>query len=168
MVEVVKISGRRTYGDAFIAAMQLWFAKPSGYVGVLFIAAVFAYPARDDFPLWIVALVGLVCAVTMMLFGFALQAWKMVQWVSDVGVPAYTFDHSGGSCQSRGMVTHVPWSSIHQLRLTKRICFVYVTPRAAWFFRRDSLTPHEESALFELARRANVRLRGAATSPLVG
>nr|WP_255548780.1 YcxB family protein [Luteibacter sp. dw_328] len=98
----------------------------------------------------------------MLPFLFALQSWRTLRATRDSGAPVFSFDEEGAACANGAIVTRLPWSAIHRIKFDARTCFVYVTPRAAWFFGRDLLTKDQEAALSDFARRFNVKLEGSA------
>ncbi len=80
--------------------------------------------------------------------------------VKAVGEIVYTFDAAGAACRNGALVTRVPWSGVHHVKVTRSAVLVYVTARAVWFFQRGDLTQSEQRIIMSFARRANVKLIG--------
>ncbi|WP_458072369.1 YcxB family protein [Rhodanobacter sp. BL-MT-08] len=91
---------------------------------------------------------------------FAAQAWTALQASRKRGSPKFRFDREGISCDSGKLHTSASWSGVNRIRLTRRTCFIYLSPRCAWFFGRDELTPEDESLLFDFAKSENVKFHG--------
>jgi hypothetical protein len=158
----ITVTAPRTFFRTFAIAAQLWFSAPSGYVTVAFMFVLITFSFHNPAPLWLAALGGLGWVAAMLPFLFALQSWRTLRATRDSGAPVFTFDEQGAACANGVIVTRLPWSAIHRIKFDARTCFVYVTPRAAWFFRRDLLTKDQEAALSDFARRSNVTLEGRA------
>ncbi|WP_146171650.1 YcxB family protein [Luteibacter sp. OK325] len=160
----ITVTAPRTFFRTFAVMAQLWFAVPSGYVTVAFMFVLITFSFHNPAPLWLAASCGLGWVVAMFPFLLALQAWRVLRATKESGVPVFTFDEEGAACATGAVVTRLPWSGIHRIRFDARTCFVYVTPRAAWFFGRALLTKGQEAALSDFARRSNVKLEGRAPS----
>lgn len=163
----ITVTASRTFFRTFAIAARLWFAAPSGYVAVAFMFVLITFSFHNPAPLWLAALGGLGWVSAMLPFIFALQSWRTLRATRDSGAPVYSFDEEGAACTTGAVVTRLPWSAIHRIKFDARTCFVYVTPRAAWFFGRDLLTKDQEAALFDFARRSNVRLDGCVPSEVI-
>lgn len=164
MTSVITVTAPRTFFGTFLIIAKLWFTTPSGYgsIAVMFGLITFAFYISS--PLWLAALGGLGWVVAMLPFLFAIQSWKTLRTIRDLGVPVFTFDEEGAACATGPVVTRLPWSAIHRLKFDAKTCFVYVTPRCTWFFARNLLSKDEEAALFDLARSSKVSLKVCAQS----
>lgn len=160
MNSTVSVTAKRSFAGSFSIATQLWFATPSGYLSIVFIAAMMAYIFYDPGYPWIAIGGGLAWVAVMLLFVFTVQAWKITKWSQTMGQPVYLFDEESATCQSGQMVTRIPWSGIKRIRLTRKTCFLYITKQTVWFFGRDELSKQDESTMLEFARRSNVKLTG--------
>lgn len=156
----VTFTSSRTFGSNFVRVAQMWFAGAAGYVSILVIVGVFSAISYGSQPIWMGALGGAAWVAIMLPCFFALQAWTAVQASRKRGNPKFKFDRDGISCESGKLHTSAPWAGINRIRLTRRTCFVYLSPRCAWFFGRDELTPEDESQLFNFARAENVKFQG--------
>lgn len=156
----VTFTSQRTFGSTFVRAAQIWFSRPSGYVSTLVIIGIFTFALHGTGPLWLAALGGFAWIALMLPFLFAMQSWTTVRAARRTGLPLFKFDSKGMSCNSGQLQMSTPWTGINQMRLTRRSCFVYVTPRAAWFFGRNELSAEDEAQLLGFARASNVKLLG--------
>ena len=156
----ISITPIRTYRDTFGAVTQLWLDTPSGRWGILFMAALMSVVFSLSAPWWIGITGGLFWALAMWLFLLALQSWKIMQASRREGASTFTFDDSGVLCRARTMEVRVPWSGMVRVRMTKQRCFLYFTPRCAWFIRRDGMKPGEEAAILALAGKAGCKIGG--------
>lgn len=157
---MVTLTSRRTFGSNFIRIAQMWFAGPSGYISVLVIVGIFTFISYNTQPIWLAALGGIAWIAFMLPCLFAMQSWIALRATHSRGMPIFKFDSNGISCDSGKLHTSAPWSGINRLRLTRRTCFVYLTPRCAWFFGRNELSPQDEALLFNFAKASHVRLQG--------
>ncbi|MHA6206253.1 YcxB family protein [Dyella soli] len=160
MDDVVTVTAKRTFTSSFVVAAQLWFGTASGYVSALVLAAIMAYVFHDAGSPWITAAAGVAWVALMIPFVLGLQAWRIARWYRTLGPPVFSFDPDSATCRCGEMVTRMPWSGIRRIRLTRKTCFVYITPRAAWFFAREEISRHDEAALLDFARRSGVQLDG--------
>ena len=158
MTGAITVTAPRTFVRTFLVLIKLCFTTPSGYRSIATMFGVITLAFSLSSPLWLAALAGGGWVVAMLPCMFALQAWRVVRNARDLGAPVFTFDESGAACANGAIVTRVPWSAISRLSFDARTCFVYVTPRSAWFFARDLLSKDDEAALSEFARRSAVRL----------
>jgi hypothetical protein len=160
MEQAISITPVRTYADTFGAVTQLWLGTPSGRWGILLMAAVMAVVFSLSAPWWIGTAGGLFWAFAMWLFLLALQSWKIMQTVRREGASTFTFDEDGVLCRARTMEMRVTWSGMARVRMTKQRCFLYFTPRCAWFIRRDGMKPGEEASILGLAMKAGAKVEG--------
>jgi len=158
MTGAITVTAPRTFVRSFLVLVKLSLATPSGYrsIAMMFVVITLAFSLSS--PLSLAALDGAGWVIAMMPSLFAFQAWRVVRNARDLGAPIFTFDETGAACANGAIVTRLPWSAISRLTFDARTCFVYVTPRSAWFFARDLLSKDDEAAVSEFARRSAVRL----------
>ncbi|HEY4144735.1 YcxB family protein [Pinirhizobacter sp.] len=158
MDEVITVSARRTFLQSFVVVLQLWFGAPTGYVATVGLAAFMAYLFYDAGSPWVTAVAGLAWVALMIPFVLAMQAWKITRWYHALGQPVFLFDADSATLKSGDMVTRIPWSGIKRVKLTGKTCFLYITPRLAWYFARNEVSKQDEVGILNFAQMANVRL----------
>ncbi|MGA4333754.1 hypothetical protein ACI2U6_24015 [Ralstonia nicotianae] len=159
MVESITVTARRTYWNTVVAVAGIWLT-PSGCIVLLSLAGLFVFDVYDATSPWLTVLGALGCFAVVLLMLLALQVWRIIRSTKAVGEIVYTFDAAGAACRNGALVTHVPWSGVHHVKVTGSAVLVYVTARAVWFFQRGDLTRSEQRTIMSFARRANVKLIG--------
>ncbi|HTV85830.1 MAG TPA: hypothetical protein VME63_10500 [Dyella sp.] len=163
MSEVITVSARRTFKRSFVVAVQLWFGAPSGYAATIGLAALMAYLFYDGRSPWMTGITGIAWVALMIPFVLAMQAWKITRWYHALGQPILSFDAESATLRSGDIVTRIPWSGVKRIKLTGKTCFIYITPRLAWYFARDEANRQDEKGILNFAQRANVQLVGKDT-----
>ena len=154
------ITPQRTFADAYGAVMQLWLARPSAYGWMLLMVAIVGAAASVSAPWWVGLMTGVVWLAVVCPLLVALQARKIMRALEREGPSTFTFDVEAVTCQSRSIHVRVLWTGMARVWLTKRRCFLYFTPRVAWFFQRSELRSEGEAAVLAFARTAGVKVEG--------
>lgn len=160
MSDSFSITPTRTFGDAYGAIMQLRLARLSAYGGMLLSACFVGAAAWLSAPWWVGLITGVVWLVLVWPLLMALQARKIMRTLEREGPSTFTFDAEAVTYQSRSIHVRVLWTGMARVWLTKRRCFLYFTPRVAWFFQRSELRPEGEAAVLAFARAAGVKVEG--------
>ena len=158
--EVFSITPMRTFGDIYGAIAQLWLFTRSGYLGMLLMAGVMAGVFSLSSPWWVAIVGALAWTAVIWPCMLALQSWKTLRHWKREGPSTFTFDAEGVHCRARHVETRVLWTGMVRVKLTKRRCFLYFTPRLAWFLRRADLGPEGEAAVLAFAAEAGVQVDG--------
>lgn len=161
MSDTFSITPSRAFRGTYGAVMQLWLARPSAYGWMLLMAVVVGVASSVSAPWWCGLIAGGVWLVAMCPLLVALQARKIMQALKREGPSTFTFDAEAVTCQSRSIQARVLWTGMARVWLTETRCFLYFTPRCAWFFRRCDLKPEGETVVLAFAKAAGVKVEGA-------
>ncbi|MBT2116102.1 hypothetical protein KK141_01040 [Dyella sp. LX-66] len=160
MTEFISITPVRTYGDTFSAVAQIWLTTPSSRWGMVVMFALIAGVNAWSGPWWMAIVGGALWLLLIVPLAIALQSWNILRSARREGPSTFAFGEEGVVCRSKTMEARVLWSGMVRVLLTKQHCFLYFTPRFAWFLRRDGMSSSEEIAILKLASDAGVKVQG--------
>lgn len=159
-MNVVRVTANRRFGELFLAFGRLWFSTASGYVAILVIIGIFAFIYDKPAPVWLAALGGMTWVAVMLPLRFSLQSWQVMRSARKVGVPVFTFDREGASCDVGTARTCAPWGNFRRIEQTRSTFFIHARSGSSWFFARHELSAEDEAAVVGFARAAGLKIVG--------